>query len=468
LAVLGEYGQGKSIFATTFALELLRRFDEFRRVPILIELGGKSPRTTPLQALLNDWAGAYGVGSERAQAWLEAGRTVLIFDAFDEMDLVGDRALRLQNFLSLWQGTWYSGTRIIITGRPNLFLDTSEMREALRLAPDGSIDHHAQPVCLQKLDRGRIEAALTPWPLAVKQGILAAYDRGHGLGAFRELIERPSTLALAASVWPSIAAEVEAGRVGNSAIIRQFLYATYGRQREKREREGAKPLLTTPELAFFMRAAAAFMAERHGATNRISRTELADLVDQLLESWPTSLAKLGSLPAEHQPDRQGNDLAEWVRGSRNRAEAVRLEVAATGILVNDPTDQTFLRMAHKSFFEYLMAEVLVLNKFPERFAPLAELPAYEAISGRDIERPSISRESLVFAADTIYNNGLTPEFRVAPNLLKALFLRLPLFRAMKYLKHIAFFYSIWHSLCSIIYNTSQYRSRGRRLDRLHR
>ena len=104
---------------------------------------------------------------------------------------------------------------------------------------------------------------------------------------------------------------------------------------------------------------AAFMAKRYGATNRIARGELTDLVGQLLEQWPTSLATLGNLPAEHQADRLGQDLADWIKGSGTRAEAVRLsEVAATGMLVNDPTDQGFLRMAHKSFLEYLTAEVL--------------------------------------------------------------------------------------------------------------
>ena len=84
LAILGEYGQGKSIFAATLALRLLADVKARKRVPILIELGGKSPRTSTTLEMLAAWSARYGIDPQLARAWIEYGQAVIIFDGFDE------------------------------------------------------------------------------------------------------------------------------------------------------------------------------------------------------------------------------------------------------------------------------------------------------------------------------------------------------------------------------------------------
>ena len=125
LALLGDYGQGKS----TAALELTFRIlhdDKVatlyqNRVPILMRLTGQSPKTTAPEDLFSAWGGPYGLNGHALLALHRAGRTLLIFDAFDEMANVADRADRFDHFGALWRYAC-PGARILFTGRPNFFL----------------------------------------------------------------------------------------------------------------------------------------------------------------------------------------------------------------------------------------------------------------------------------------------------------------------------------------------------------
>ena len=64
---------------------------------------------------------------------LIAGRLALVFEGFDEMALVGDAEIRLKHFRTLWQFA-YPRAKILVTGRPNFFLDEEEMKAALGIS----------------------------------------------------------------------------------------------------------------------------------------------------------------------------------------------------------------------------------------------------------------------------------------------------------------------------------------------
>jgi hypothetical protein len=410
IALLGEYGQGKSVLSIWLCTILLQRIVDIKRVPILIRLGGKSPRNTSVEEMLDAWAGRYRINANLARAWVETGHAVVIFDAFDEMDLVGERTLRLQNFMRIWEFAERPAPRLIITGRPNLFLDTEEMRLALKLTSKGAVDHHAKPIYLSKLDREQIKDALREWPTAVQHGILDAYDRSGGAGSFADLIARPSTLALAASVWPTIATRVGTASIGNTTIIREFLYQTYTRQREKRYSSGVRPLLTTIELSFFMRAISVVMGAKGDATNRIPRSDIASVVESVLAEWPTEIARIGDLPVEATPERGGMDAGEWVKSLTDGLSAIAAEVAATGVLVEDSGNPAMSKMAHKSFYEYLHAEAYVCWEAPDRLHAHTERMTLAALARQRLSESSLSREILVFAAELVYLFDLQDEF----------------------------------------------------------
>ena len=60
IALLGEYGQGKSTVSLMLSYHLMQQIQagsRSARIPILLELRGKSPRTLREDELLSTWAG---------------------------------------------------------------------------------------------------------------------------------------------------------------------------------------------------------------------------------------------------------------------------------------------------------------------------------------------------------------------------------------------------------------------------
>ena len=131
LAIMGEYGQGKTVLAHKLVREILNRPEEFDRIPILISLRGRSPRNESGLDILSKWAAQYDVPPRALEELHRAGKLLLILDGFDEMDLVGDTQLLRDHFSRIWGLAKYPNSRIIVTGRQNLFTDDSERRAAI-------------------------------------------------------------------------------------------------------------------------------------------------------------------------------------------------------------------------------------------------------------------------------------------------------------------------------------------------
>ena len=83
LALLGEYGQGKSTAALHIAQRLtIKSRAENIRVPILFELRGKSPKTLEPIELLGAWAAKYTIDPVALMKLATSGRLLLIFGLF--------------------------------------------------------------------------------------------------------------------------------------------------------------------------------------------------------------------------------------------------------------------------------------------------------------------------------------------------------------------------------------------------
>ncbi|MEO1387980.1 MAG: hypothetical protein AAFV85_11475 [Cyanobacteria bacterium J06634_6] len=106
IALLGDYGQGKSTTMLMFAHRLLNKDSCVqKRIPVLIELRGKSPKTLRPLELLGAWAAQYRVEPQALMQLHYAGRLIIIFEGFDEMAMVGNVEMRLGHFKSLWLNT---------------------------------------------------------------------------------------------------------------------------------------------------------------------------------------------------------------------------------------------------------------------------------------------------------------------------------------------------------------------------
>lgn len=132
LALLGEYGQGKSTTALMFAHHLVESSGgKPQRVPILIELRGKSPRNSTPEDIIAAWAYHYDrIVPKAVIKLIISGRAVIILEGFDEMSLSGDAYARYAHFATLWRFC-YPKSKIVLTGRPNYFLDDRELKSLL-------------------------------------------------------------------------------------------------------------------------------------------------------------------------------------------------------------------------------------------------------------------------------------------------------------------------------------------------
>ena len=350
VALLGEYGQGKS----TAALMLTYRITCTRelgcdRIPILIELRGKSPRNlTPLE-LLGAWSAQYNINAQALLRLHIAGRLLLIFEGFDEMALVGDAEMRLKHFKTLWQFC-YPQAKILITGRPNFFLDEEEMRAALGISKPLGDRPYCEAIRLAPFEIAQIEESLRGHETSVRDQICALVEKNH---RFRELVSRPSLLHIVAVLWEKERLSEKVERLTSAFIMDLFVRHSYTRQGLKERDSGEFMALTTSEREFFMRGIAAYMAAKN-LPNQITGQQLNELIEGLVEAMPDSVSTESSTISREvtQP------LRLRLQGKEHGVEHVKTDVRACGLLVDDPSASGTFRFGHKSFMEYLFASIV--------------------------------------------------------------------------------------------------------------
>jgi len=349
LALLGEYGQGKSTTALMWAYHIIADGRGGRRIPVLIELRGTSPRNlTPLQ-LLGAWASQYSINPQALMRLLIAGRIVLILEGFDEMALVGDADMRLRHFRTLWQFA-YPGSKILITGRPNFFLDEDEMKAALGISMPIANRPYCEAIRLLPFSPEQIKEALRAYGDLVPSQI---YTLAQTNLRFRELVSRPSLLHLVATLWERERLYEKVDRLTSAFVMELFIRHSYTRQGLKEVGSPEFMALTTMEREFFMIGIAAFMVA-HDLPNQISASQLNGAIMDMVEAIPDSVSE-GS-PAIYGESTQ--PLRNRIGGSERVIEHIKTDVRACGLLVDDPAAPGTFRFGHKSFMEYLFAVVV--------------------------------------------------------------------------------------------------------------
>lgn len=135
LAIMGDYGAGKSTFARKFAFELAKESvrTPTNRIPIVIPLGELASATN-LRGLLGSlFAAEHNVRNYHFDLFKElnrSGRFVILFDGLDEMKHGMTPRVFNRVFTDLMQLD--SGdAKIIVLGRPTAFLTEKEESEAL-------------------------------------------------------------------------------------------------------------------------------------------------------------------------------------------------------------------------------------------------------------------------------------------------------------------------------------------------
>ncbi|MEO1258762.1 MAG: NACHT domain-containing protein [Bacteroidota bacterium] len=346
LALLGDYGQGKTVLTHKIVKEMLNNPVEYNRIPILIELRGMSPRNDDEFSIFGRWAQLFQAKAEALWELHRAGKLLVILDGFDEMDLVGDTHLLFNHFTQLWNLARVPNSQILIAGRPNLFADDEERRAALGILPPRIDLPYAQAVYLEKLTAPQIEQVLRNAQPTTKQGILNALEISPANSSFAELVTRPSTLYQLSTVWDSELAR-QKERLNSATVIGSFLKKAYDRQQRKRA-----TVLTATERHYFLMGIAVGMMLEGAYSNQIRSKDLNRWIAKLWESYPKSLppyedAMQGNQASDPLPDR--------LRENADALATIIKDVRVGGVLVQDLSGRDVFKFAHKSYMEYLVS-----------------------------------------------------------------------------------------------------------------
>jgi hypothetical protein len=350
LALLGEYGQGKSTGTLMFSHHIVQlHMGKPPRTPILLELRGKSPKTLQPLELLSVWASNYRIDPKAMMKLLQAGRLLLIFEGFDEMAEVSDSEARFSHFRSLWRFC-YPKAKILITGRPNFFLDDHELKALLGISQTTATGAYVQALHLQPFSIPQITDSLRHTSEPNRQEIcqLAQQDT-----KFYDIVARPSLLYIVGLLWDK---ELRARQqdVNSAIVIGLFIQHSYKRQTEKTRDGRDFMVLNEAERSYFMDGIAAFMA-REKLPNQITLDKFNQIVEQLYSVIPDEVSLLGNVINAQ----TSKPLKQRLNDNDDPLETVKTDVRTCGILVKDLTRANALKFPHKSFFEYLFADYCV-------------------------------------------------------------------------------------------------------------
>lgn len=350
LALLGEYGEGKSTSALYLTYQLLQSRKPSDRIPVLLDLRGKSPRHSEPDEILSAWGVKYGLSGTALMILHQAGRLLLVFDGFDEMDGLGEQRTRYAHFASIWRFASVEKAKILLTGRPELFLDDTEMRRSLGVHPDVATGPYTQMLYMCRFNEQQMREALRNVSADVKEEIIALV---RGSESFHDLASRPSLLQQVSTIWNTLEFRAYKENANSASILSLFLSSVFRRQAEKVRRDPRLRFmgLNEAELGFFTRATALYMA-RHLVQNRISGRDLHRAVDRAFQAVPeryvfTARADLGENP---------QSLSDRLLHVENPLEQVVTNVRSYGVLARDYDGPDLFKFSHRTYYEILCAE----------------------------------------------------------------------------------------------------------------
>lgn len=347
LALLGDFGQGKTLFSLYLTYQMIHTQSE--RIPILIQLRNKSPRNSNEMEILSYFAAQYGINPQALSLLNSNGKLLLIFDGFDEMDLVGNDDIRKKHFQSLWRLVCPK-SKILITGRPNYFLSRSEMVGALGLQTNTDSQPFCEALFLQPFSGTQIMQALRSSKESVRNGIKYIMDHQISV-SFLDLISRPSHLFLVSQIWDERQLEKKYQNLTSAIILNEFMQNCFERQSAKKTHNSIPYFYLSPiEREYFMVGIAARMYKT--GTTSITQDSFHNTVVELLDIFPEELSAENSAFFNL---RNNKSVSRFANEDSNSLLAIINDVRTCGVLIND-TVNSGLCFAHKSFLDLLTAK----------------------------------------------------------------------------------------------------------------
>lgn len=366
LSLVGEFGQGKSSailkYCASWARAYLQDPSMPQRIPLLIPLRGRDPSTLTRQNFLASWGVQYRLSGRALLNLVVAGRAILFFEGFDEVNNAGLRSQRISQFDALWRFA-FPKSKLAFTGRPNFFLDDKEMRRLLRI--DDMVAASGQPFAslysFRFFSRDKIIEALRPFDGGTIAQIVGHFDADP---AFRDVASRPSMLPLIAITWNEIKQSLEENsKVTSAKIIENYVEFEYRRKEKDVEEDQKNSGLTKRQnylrvphriKTYYMMCLARDM-QRSGRSNTITSEEMAKSI-RGAQQFAESFSAHNDASDEEVNYFKWNRDQEKELGESKAAEALISDIRTTGVVSRDiasgPSSYYF---PHKQFYEYFLA-----------------------------------------------------------------------------------------------------------------
>jgi hypothetical protein len=383
LSILGQFGQGKSTAMLHLAADWARGYlkpksNEFdrgsrSRVPLLIELRGRSPKDQSTSiGILGEWGHQYGLSGEQLYNLVNSKMAILIFEGFDEVKNAGRKLDRYEHFNALWKFA-FEGSKIIFTGRPNFFLDDEERVQFLNSHSDvlsnGSSISSAYSI--EFLNINDIENMLRSVSGDLREDVVSHSTKDSLL---MDIAKRPSMLPVVVSQWDKIKLAQDRGeKITSSQIVKSYIEATYKRKDEEIINRGKYQLLPW-EIRHFITQAVCLDMISNNEKNTTTADKISNVIRRI-EPYFNSVFMNDESPAHLV---EAVTQLNYIKNSgdklyRDYISEISSDVRSNGLLASDPaTGSRSLYFPHKQFYEYILGETYAsIFKAPKSQASLA-------------------------------------------------------------------------------------------------
>jgi uncharacterized protein YjbI with pentapeptide repeats len=242
LAILGEYGFGKTVFCKKLAYEMAKdhRNGKQRRIPILIDLGRFPKVALDMEAAIIDHLSREC--NIKNPSWTafttmnKAGLFLLIFDGLDEMAIRTSREVLLKNMFEIEKLASAESSKIILTSRPEYFWSRREEEETFK---PGEFEQRPSyfRVSLLPFSDEQIELFLKkriPLIKAAKHKWKYYFDNIRNIYDLPDLSRRPVFLEMISQTLPHL---IEEGKpVNRNSLYQQYLMNELRRQTIEKSR----------------------------------------------------------------------------------------------------------------------------------------------------------------------------------------------------------------------------------------
>ena len=347
ICLLGDYGTGKTSFATHFFYKQATKFlkDPIReRLPILISLSRYHTSADIFQMVTDFLANECSIKrNANMRAFLkmaEAGKLVVILDGFDEMAKQVDRNVRKRNFSEIAR-ILVGRNKVIVSGRPNYFLEEAEIAEILGQTSNDTDPYRAALQFVTSIKSPRYEilnlALFDRWQIEEFLKHQAEFLKQQGITDWRELqntiydtynLEELARTPVLLEIIIKTVSEIKKTVTDINAAKLYEIYTGFWLDREYDEKGEVRWLINRSEKEYFC----------------------LELAWQMLSC------------GESEPAIHYRDLSEKVQIHFNLEKASEIEYFSSDIrfcsfLVHSEADSAY-KFIHKSFMEYFAARYL--------------------------------------------------------------------------------------------------------------